>query len=224
MKKSPQKRREVHRVVRHGVIGIDEVGRGPLAGPVTVCAVYIEDEKRVKKHIFSDTIRDSKKLSKANRCNIYRTIRDKRNLDIRIEYAVSSRSAAYIDAHGISRAVRQCLLSCIRTLIKKSVPVESVQIRLDAGLVIPLEKLNQESFIKGDERFTEIAIASILAKVTRDLHMKKLAKQHIEYGWNRNAGYGTKEHCKAIKVSGITKYHRRSYLKAFKLFNKAEVL
>lgn len=198
-----------------GVIGIDEVGRGPLAGPVTVCAVYIEDEKKVKSSIFSDTIRDSKKITKVSRYNIYRTIRYKRKLETNIYYALSSRSAEYIDTHGISKAVRQCLLSCIRTLIKKGVKVEEIDIRLDAGLIIPLEKLKQKSFIKGDERFTEIALASILAKVSRDSYMERLAKQHIEYGWERNVGYGTEYHRRAIRNIGVTKYHRKSYLKGF---------
>lgn len=203
-----------------GVIGVDEVGRGPLAGPVTLCAFYIEDEKEALKEIFNNTIRDSKKLHKSNRLNIYKTIRKNRLIKTRVEYAISSRSAEYIDKHGISEAVRQCLISCMRILIKKGIEIEKFTIRLDAGLKIPIKNLTQESFVKGDERFVEIALASIMAKVSRDIYMEKLTKEHNEYGWERNVGYGTVDHRKAIKNIGITKYHRRTYLKAFELFDK----
>ncbi len=203
-----------------GVIGVDEVGRGPLAGPVTLCAFYVEDEKEAIREIFHNTIRDSKKLNKSNRLNIYQIIRKNRLIKTRVEYAISSRSAEYIDKYGISHAVRQCLVSCMRTLVKKGIEIEKISIRLDAGLKIPLKNLTQESFVKGDERFVEIALASIMAKVSRDMYMEKLTKEHNEYGWERNVGYGTVDHRKAIKNKGITKYHRRTYLKAFKLFDK----
>lgn len=203
-----------------GVIGVDEVGRGPLAGPVTLCAFYIEDEKEALKEIFHNTIRDSKKLNKDSRLNIYQIIRKNRLIKTRIEYAISSRSAEYIDKHGISHAVRQCLVSCMRILVKKGIEIEKCTVRLDAGLRIPLENLAQQSFVKGDERFVEIALASIMAKVSRDMYMERLGKEHKEYLWEKNAGYGTVDHREAIKNIGITKYHRRTYLKAFKLFDK----
>ena len=203
-----------------GVIGIDEVGRGPLAGPVTLCAFYIEDEKEALREIFNDTIRDSKKLNKDNRLKIYQIIRKNRLIKTRVEYAISSRGAEYIDKHGISHAVRQCLLSCMRTLVKKGIEIEKLTIRLDAGLRIPLQNLTQQSFVKGDERFVEIALASIMAKVSRDMYMEKLGREHVEYLWGNNVGYGTKDHREAIKNIGITKYHRKTYLKAFKLFDK----
>lgn len=207
---------------RRGVIGIDEVGRGPLAGPVTLCAVYMEDEKIIKRQIFNDIIRDSKKLRKSLRGKIYQTVRHKRYSNTRLEYAIASRSAAYIDRHGISKAVKQCLLSCMRNLEAKGIKIEEIDIHLDAGLVIPLETVKQSSFIKGDERFTEIALASIMAKVTRDAYMNRLSKQHKEYSWERNVGYGTKEHRASIEKIGVTRYHRKTYLKAFKLFDKLE--
>ncbi len=198
-----------------GVIGFDEVGRGPLAGPVTLCAFYLEDDKEALKEIFGNTIMDSKKLNKSNRLKIYQIIKKNRLIKTRIEYAISSRSAQYIDRHGISHAIRQCLLSCMRTLSKKDIEIDKLTIRLDAGLTIPLKNLKQESFVKGDERFVEIALASIMAKVSRDMYMERLTKEHNEYGWESNAGYGTKDHREAIKHTGITKYHRRTYLKNF---------
>lgn len=210
-----------------GVIGIDEVGRGPLAGPVTLCAVYVKDGKCVKRDVFADSIRDSKMISKHNRIKIYQTIIKNRLYKINskgaeVVYVISSRSAAYIDKVGISQAISQCLVSCMRGLAKKGVPVYSLQIRLDAGLRIPIEGLKQKNFVKGDERFVEIALASIVAKVTRDRYMDGLSREYGEYGWHTNAGYGTPEHCRAIQTLGVTKYHRRTYLKAFKLFDKAE--
>jgi ribonuclease HII len=205
-----------------GVIGVDEVGRGPLAGPVTVCACYIQDPNRVLFDLFDNTIRDSKRIHKSLRNNIYQTIRYKRYLNTRVEYALASRSATYIDRHGISKAIQECLLSCMQELEAKGIEIQGVTLRLDAGLRVPREDLLQESFIKGDEKYTEIALASIIAKESRDLYMKTLAKKHTEYLWDVNAGYGTRHHRESIKQFGITKYHRRTYLKAFKLFDKAE--
>lgn len=205
-----------------GSIGIDEVGRGPLAGPVTVCACFIQDEDLVLEHIFGHTIRDSKKLTKHNRNNIYKTIRKNRIIKSSIKYAVSSRSAAYIDAYGIVPAVNACIASCIRSLRAKGVRIEKCVIRLDAGLQVREENLNQQSFVKGDERFVEIALASVIAKVTRDRYMEKLATIHTGYGWDRNVGYGTQEHRKGITKHGISKHHRTSFLKAFKQFDKSK--
>jgi ribonuclease HII len=219
MSKLPQKKRLSATL---GTIGIDEVGRGPLAGPVTVCACYIEDPNRVLSDLFGGRIRDSKIINKSLRNNIYQTIRHKRYLNTRVEYAIASRSAAYIDKHGISQAIRHCLLSCMQGLEAKGLDIQGLSIKLDAGLRVPLENLSQESFIKGDERYVEIALASIIAKESRDSYMKALAKKHKEYGWENNAGYGTQHHRESIKIIGITKHHRKTYLKAFKLFDKAE--
>ncbi|MFA6608711.1 MAG: ribonuclease HII [Candidatus Paceibacterota bacterium] len=205
-----------------GVIGIDEVGRGPLAGPVTLCAVYLENEEMVKSDIFQNIIRDSKKISKPSRYNIYSIIRENRYLKSRIIYAIASRSAEHIDKYGINKSVSQCIRSCVNELRKKGIPINELKINLDAGLVVPIKELKQESFIKGDEKYTEIALASILAKETRDSYMKKLSKKHPEYFWDKNVGYATKKHREMIKKYGITKYHRKLYLKAFELFDKAE--
>jgi ribonuclease HII len=200
-------------LLNKGVIGIDEVGRGPFAGPVTLCAVYIEDSRIIKRDIFHKTIRDSKKLSNISRNKIYTTIRKNRELKTKVIYAISSRGATYIDKKGINKAIKQCLLSCVRSLIKQKVPVYSLKIQLDAGLIIPLNGLNQKSFVKGDEKYVEIALASVLAKEWRDNYMKKLAKEHDKYLWDKNMGYGTLDHRNAIKKYGVTKYHRVSYLK-----------
>lgn len=217
MLKTPQKKK-----VLGGAIGIDEVGRGPLAGPITVCACYIEDKNIATQDLFEGIIRDSKTIKKSLRFNIYQTIKQKRYFKTKIEYCVSSRSAEYIDRYGISKATQACVTSCIKGLAKKGIDIKEIPIKLDAGLSIKGIDVKQESFIKGDQRFVEIALASILAKESRDAYMQRLSRHHKDYGWEHNAGYGTKLHRESILLQGVTQYHRKSYLKAFKLFDKAE--
>lgn len=213
-----------NRVTEHqGVIGIDEVGRGPLAGPVTVCAIYLENPKQIKKEIFSINkkttskvryiIRDSKKLTKINRNKIFQTIKKYRLSNDKIKYAIFSSSARKIDKVGITHAIKVCLARCVKKLEAKGVDISSIKINLDAGLIIPILGLNQKSFVRGDEKFAEIALASIIAKETRDSYMRNLAKNYKEYDWINNVGYGTRNHLKAIKKYGVTKYHRRTFLK-----------
>ncbi len=222
MKKSVDKIQRRGYLYNSGVIGIDEVGRGPLAGPVTVCAVYILDTKRVKTDIFNNTIRDSKKLTKINRNKVFQTFRKKRYFNREVIYAISSRNAIYIDKFGIQKATAVCVRSCIHKLHKLGVNTALVQINLDAGLKTGILNLKEDSFVKGDENYTEIALASILAKETRDKYMKRMSNIHTEYKWDKNVGYGTRDHLKAIKKYGVTKFHRKTYLKGFKLFEKTE--
>jgi ribonuclease HII len=204
------------------VIGVDEVGRGPLAGPITVCACYIEDERKVISDLFKGSIKDSKKIKKSLRFNIYQTIRQKQYFNTRVEYTISSRTAAFIDRYGISKATEACVLSCLKGLLKKGIDVRNISIKLDAGLYVKGIEVKEESFIRGDERFVAIALASILAKEWRDAHMHRLSRKNRGYGWEHNAGYGTKLHKEKITLLGITFHHRKSYLKGFKQFDKAE--
>jgi ribonuclease HII len=198
-----------------GAIGIDEVGRGPLAGPVTVCAFYMEDTQEVLEKIFANTVKDSKKLTKDIRNKIYQTIRKSRTINTRTEYAISSRSAEFIDKHGIVKAIDACIISCFKQLYAKGVEIEKVAIRLDGGLKVKHFPALQSTYIKGDELYPEIALASIMAKVHRDSYMERLGKKWKGYKWEENAGYGTKFHIEAIKKLGKNKYHRTTYLKAF---------
>lgn len=196
---------------KYGVIGIDEVGRGPLAGPVTVCAVYLKDVKSAKHEYFNDSIRDSKRLSLVLRNKIYLMIRKNRKLKY-IDFEVSSRGAKHVDKYGINSSIHSCIVSCLNMLKKRGVDVNRVKINLDGGLKIKIDGLNQNSYIKGDENYTEIALSSIIAKVTRDKYMRKIAKEYNMYDFENNVGYGTKKHINAIKKFGVTKYHRLSYL------------
>lgn len=193
------------------IIGIDEVGRGPLAGPVAVCAVYLKDKTYAKQEYFNNSIRDSKKLTLARRNNIYLIIRKNRKLN-NIDFVVSKRSAKHIDKNGINNSIHSCIISCLSKLEKKGIRINQVKINLDGGLKIKMNNLDQSTYIKGDENYTEIALASIIAKISRDKYMKKLAKECQEYDFENNVGYGTKKHIIAIKKMGITKHHRISYL------------
>lgn len=198
-----------------GFIGIDEVGRGPLAGPVTVCAVYIENRRKIKQDLFGGEIRDSKKITKSLRNSIFLTIRENRYNDIIIKYAVFSRNAKYIDRHGIQKATQVCASACVRKLMKQGINLAVCRIKTDAGIRIDTNLARHKSYIKGDERFVEIALASILAKESRDRHMRRLSKAHDVYGWISNVGYGTPKHREALLQHGKTNYHRLTYLKGF---------
>lgn len=228
------------------IIGIDEVGRGPLAGPVTLCACIIPKSFKIE-NIFEDgKIKDSKKLKKDSRQKIYQTILKLRKLEI-IDFAVSSRSAEYIDKNGISKAIKSCIKSILnsprisvlgakatkmsgtskcRTILAEagiqSIPRNrvaqpsikcDVEIVLDGSLHAPIQYKNQKTIIKGDEKELSIALASIIAKNTRDSYMEKLAKQINNYDWHNNMGYGTAKHMENIKKHGVTKYHRKTYIK-----------
>ena len=193
------------------VIGIDEVGRGPLAGPVTVCAFYLKDELAAKQLYFDNSIRDSKKLTLARRNSIYLIIRKNRKLN-NIDYAVSSRNAKHVDKHGINNSIHSCIISCLAKLEKKGIKINHVKINLDGGLKIKMDNLDQSTHIRGDESYVEIALASIVAKIFRERNMKKVAKECKDYAFENNVGYGTTTHMIALKKMGITKYHRIPYL------------
>lgn len=205
------------------VVGIDEVGRGPIAGPVTVCAFYTNNEKYLKKLLFNNTIRDSKKLSKKLRNNVYLTIRNLRKnktQDVDIEYSIVSQSAEYIDRHGINKAIESCIAKALRNLKMKYDDIEALTIKLDGGLKLPSEYINQSTYIRGDENHVAIAIASIMAKVTRDRYMEKMSKKYTEYDWVNNVGYGTKKHYTSINLHGVSKLHRISFIKRLNISNK----
>jgi ribonuclease HII len=196
------------------VIGIDEVGRGPLAGPVavgTVC-VYAEHYVRVKK--LFPVVRDSKKLSaKAREAWVVR-IREAEDSGFLVT-AVAFVAPGVIDKKGIAPSIRQALAQALENVDPaKASPSRGVQVLLDGGLRAPTEYKNQKTIIKGDEKELVIALASIVAKVARDARMVKLCKKFPAYGFERHKGYGTRAHYAAIKKHGITPHHRKSFLKS----------
>jgi len=201
------------------IVGIDEVGRGPIAGPVAVCSFQLlitdyqllikrgEEELGIK-------LKDSKKLSKKQRekwSAYLKEEKDKGNCD----FAVSYVSAENIDKFGIVRAIQKALDT---SLSKLNINNQLLQARiyLDGGLKAPKEYENQQTIIKGDELHPVISCASIVAKVFRDKIMENYREEYPEYGFENHAGYGTKAHYEAIKKHGQTSIHRKSFLKNFR--------
>ncbi len=193
-------------MAKASIIGVDEVGRGPLAGPVAVCALCLNPTFNKKNF---KNFRDSKKLSHNQRVEWLEKInleKEKGNLN----YKVTFESNKIIDTKGLSFAIKKALADSLKALKQK--PAEC-KVLLDGGLKAPSQYKNQKTIIKGDEKELAIALASIVAKVTRDNLMVKLAKKYPGYGFEKHKGYGTAEHYKAIKKLGISPVHRSLFLK-----------
>jgi ribonuclease HII len=184
------------------IIGIDEVGRGPLAGPVAVCALVLKCDFDTK------NLRDSKKLSPKQREVWFEKIcawKKEKKLDFKIAFV----SASIIDKIGISKAIKKALEKSLYELKPKN----SYTILLDGGLKAPIEFKNQETIIKGDEKEVAIALASIVAKVSRDALMTKISKKFPQYEFHLHKGYGTKLHYERLKKHGLSQIHRKTFLK-----------
>ena len=184
------------------MIGIDEVGRGPLAGPVAVGAIAATPTVIER---FRD-IRESKQLSAKKREEWSARMHAEAGDDLRI--AVGFVEASVIDEIGIAPAIRQALHTAITAL---NINPDSARVLLDGGLKAPPEYHDQETIIRGDASETVIAMASVVAKVARDALMIALAEQYPEYGFASHVGYGTSAHIAAIKEHGFTSEHRRSF-------------
>lgn len=193
------------------VIGVDEVGRGPVAGSVVVCACAVMKGIDLLYLFPKGELKDSKKLSEKNREKI-RSSLDAVREEKKIVWALGEVSAHRIDEIGISLAVKEAMNSALLELEKFGIP-KTTKIVLDGSLYAPERYLNQSTHIKGDEKFVEISLASIIAKVYRDNVMKELGKNYPGYGFENHAGYGTEAHYDAIMSLGMTEYHRRSFLK-----------
>jgi len=206
----------VGKITKH-IVGIDEVGRGPLAGPVAVCALCICQNKILnQKTKFAmanfKSFKDSKKLSHSQRLEWLEKInfeRDKGN----IIYKVCFQSNKVIDTKGLVYAINKALASSLEDIKINGILPTDCQVLLDGGLHAPKEYKNQETIIKGDEKKLAIALASIVAKVTRDEMMVKFDRKYPQYGFAQHKGYGTKNHYQAILKKGISPLHRRSFLK-----------
>src|SRR3989344_3681263 len=200
------------------IIGIDEVGRGSLAGPVTVTALVLPIKFKNKK--LKTPLRDSKKLSARQREIWFDFVKKQK-----IPYVVASISPKVIDKINISNAANLAASRALLKLIKiNKLENKSFTVRLDGGLYIKNLKLKNsrlrqgfggqvktKTIIKGDEKIPAISLASIVAKVSRDRYMKKLHKKYPRYDFIHNVGYGTKNHIKAIKKYGFSPIHRRSF-------------
>lgn len=194
---------------RQWIIGIDEVGRGPLAGPITVAAVAAPWNYELGiKNYGLDGIRDSKKLSALQRKAW------KQKICGQLPYIISSVNSHVIDRKGIAYAARIAVSRCLKKFARNPLLHNSLfLIQLDGGLYAPPQYKNQQTIIRGDEQHPLIAAASIVAKVHRDRYMTRLHKKFPQYGFAQHKGYGTKAHCALIKKHGLSDVHRASFCK-----------
>jgi len=187
------------------MLGVDEAGRGPLAGPVAVGVVAVPTGFIVEKEFLG--VADSKKLSEKNREKIFEMLENragKGDVHFRVEFE----SAEIIDEKGIVFAVSRALSRGVNALALDSA---RVKIQLDGSLHAPPEYA-QETIINGDELVPLISLASIAAKVLRDRLMKELSLQYPQYGFEKHKGYGTKLHYEMLKQYGPCAIHRRTFL------------
>ncbi|MAZ67542.1 ribonuclease HII [bacterium] len=190
------------------VVGIDEAGRGPVAGPLVVGAVLARVETPIEHEYFAKGIRDSKKLTVGKRENLFSWIR--KNDELR--HVVSMVGPRVVDREGIAAATATAISRALRRVIPGECGKEEVLVLLDGGLRAPAAFINQATIIRGDEKEPLIALASVVAKVSRDHKMRTLSFQHPEYGFDGHKGYGTREHYKAIRRFGLCDSHRKSFL------------
>jgi len=194
------------------IIGIDEAGRGPLAGPVAVGAVRLRMDFNKK---FFKRIKDSKKLTELERNKWFLLAKEAKKKG-ELDFATALISEKVIDNKGITKAIKQGIKKCLEKLEARN----GDQIFLDGSLYAPKEFIHQKTIIRGDEKIPVISLASICAKVTRDTYMKKLAKKYPRYCFEDNKGYGTKTHIADLKKFGASTAHRRSFLKNFNVLDK----
>ena len=188
-------------------LGIDEVGRGPLAGPVAVGVVRTALLRKQYSKLLSG-LRDSKKATQAEREKWYeKAVVWKK--EKRIDWEVTFKSAHFIDTKGIVPSIRACMYEGI----KKVKGVYGEEYLLDGGLKLKPEYVKQKTIIKGDSKEPLIAFAATIAKVLRDRYMTRLAKKYSKYGFEVHKGYGTKKHREAIRAFGLSQVHRKSFCK-----------
>jgi ribonuclease HII len=177
------------------IIGVDEVGRGPLAGPVLACAVILNPQKRI------NGLKDSKMLTEAQRNKLSARIRERA-----IGWSFGLASVVEIDRYNILQASMLAMSRAVAALKVKG----NYQVLVD-GNRCPKVNFPVEAIVGGDSLITEISAASIVAKVIRDYLMTVFDKKYPQYGWAQNKGYGTKAHLTALAKYGASPLHRRSF-------------
>ena len=191
------------------IIGIDEAGRGPLAGPVVASAVYL---KKYTSEL--SEINDSKKLTEKKREKFFDIIKE----NFYVGIGISTENE--IDEINILNATFLSMRRAIEDLEKKGISLKNKKILVDGNQKIRECSLNQEAIVKGDGKSLSIAAASIIAKVTRDRIMVEMSEKYPEYGFDRHKGYGTKRHREALIKKGKTPIHRVSFLKKILTINE----
>ena len=183
------------------IIGVDEVGRGPLAGPVISAAIILNKEK------IPEGINDSKKLSKKKREVINEELISQHS------FAIGISTVEEIDKINILQA---SLLAMKRAILNLNIKPQTI---LVDGNKLPDLEYNMYPIIKGDSKSISIAAASIIAKVYRDKLMQDLSLQYPGYYWEKNSGYGTKQHLLALNNLGVTPIHRKSFAPIYNMLN-----
>ncbi len=179
------------------IAGVDEVGRGPLAGPVVCASVIMPLDDII------DGVDDSKKLSEKKREQLFDVIKERA-----IAYSIYEISQEEIDKINILNAVKTCMVSAVKKLNIE--PEITLVDGVDTGL-----EINAKYIVKGDQKSYTIGCASILAKVYRDRLMVEYSKEFPEYGFEKHKGYGTKTHIEKIKEIGPCRLHRKTFIKNF---------
>ena len=193
-------------------IGIDEVGRGPIAGPVTIGVFAVErdalKEEKIK-HILSE-VKDSKQLTEKQRERLFHMIKDLSRKYENVLYRTVSIPASEIDRRGIAPCIRTAIA---RALSQSKINPNQARVFLDGGLKAPNRFTKQETIIKGDQLNALISAASIVAKVTRDRYMVSMDNVFPGYSFAQHKGYGTKQHYRNIKKQGMSELHRATWIK-----------
>lgn len=184
------------------IAGVDEVGRGCLAGPVVAAAVILDPNRPIK------GLRDSKKLSAKKRDELAQEIKEKA-----LAWSVAAMGPEVIDKINILQATLQAMKAAVEKL-----PVEPDFVQVD-GNKLPKWKWLSEAVVKGDDKVEWISAASIIAKTTRDAYMCKIAQLYPQYGFEHHVGYGTAEHIKALKAYGPTPIHRKTFAPVREVIN-----
>ena len=187
------------------LIGVDEAGRGPLAGPLSLCALFVKNVQTLEWFV---DIKDSKKLSEKKREWWFTKIKEAEAEGLlRAEVVFTDNKT--IDEKGMGYCLKESVARALAPFVGEK---EKTLVLLDGSLYAPREFPHQKTIIRGDEKERSIAMASVLAKVTRDREMCRLAKEYPEYGFEAHKGYGTKGHYLAIKAHGVSAVHRKSFL------------
>lgn len=191
------------------IFGIDEVGRGSLAGPVFAVAIIVfRPIPRLEVKRWGGKIKDSKKLSQRQREEIYNFLKNSQDSQ-EMKWGTGKVSEKIIDKINILNATKLAMEKAVLDLEKK-IGKKSDMLLIDGNFGINISR-PQKSIIKGDEKIFLISLASIVAKVERDRLMQKMHQKYPQYGFNQHKGYGTKEHISALSNFGCCKIHRESF-------------
>ena len=185
------------------VIGIDEVGRGPLAGPVVSCACIFFDYSIEQSQLF--LFDDSKKLTIKKRSEAFHKVYQLKKNN-KLQFTLGFANVVEIDKFNILEATKISMRRAVKKL-----HFDNANLIIDGKIDLELPQHRSNGIIKGDQKSYSIAVASIIAKIHRDRYMRYLAFKHPHYDWEKNAGYGTKKHIEQIQKKGITDHHRKSF-------------